>query len=558
MPSSYPRTRGNGRSIPLPSVSDKHLVLLSLALMAMLLFTVNTGLLSQGKPGAAMTAGPYPITGTGISRQGYPEEMVPRTTRLFPDCRARLTTAQEQIWVVDTAIVRSTTDTTRETYLYNSKGLMTLDLTEGWRNGKWVNLKRFTDTYDPAGDLLSYLGEVWVNGQWVNEGRSTFTYDPHGNRLSGLGERWTDGRWVNYVRDTRTYDFKNHQLSWLHEGWMNGQWVNEFRNMCTYDFNGHLLSDVWDEWLEGELVRSDRTTYTYDSTGNLLASFYEHWAGELLLDSERSTYTWDYDGNLLSQLIEQRWTNGQWEYASHFTFTYDSRGNRLSELEERWSNGVWVNSCRTTYGYDSNEHLLLWLYEQWQGGHWVAEWRYTTIYDHSGNQLSTLYEQWESQQLVDGWRSTCTYDSHRNLSCASYIKWQNSSWVPANGYFSFSDTAGNFFQYDGYDINLRYKPIVTDVEVETNNIPAAYSLSQNYPNPFNPSTTIEFTLPRSSYVTLKVYDILGREVVSLVDAVQEPGYKSVRFDGTRLASGVYFYRIEVGNFVATKKLLLLR
>lgn len=84
------------------------------------------------------------------------------------------------------------------------------------------------------------------------------------------------------------------------------------------------------------------------------------------------------------------------------------------------------------------------------------------------------------------------------------------------------------------------------------------SLFQNYPNPFNPSTEIGYGVPGTEYVTLKVYDLLGREVATLVNERKAPGSYSVSFDASGLASGVYFYRLEAGNFMQTKKLIVLR
>jgi hypothetical protein len=89
-------------------------------------------------------------------------------------------------------------------------------------------------------------------------------------------------------------------------------------------------------------------------------------------------------------------------------------------------------------------------------------------------------------------------------------------------------------------------------------LPTEYALKQNYPNPFNPSTTIKYALPRASHVTLKVYNTLGQEVSTLVDALEEPGYKSVEWNAAAVASGVYFYRLEAGDFVQMRKLLVLR
>gem|GEM_PF-2790093 len=88
--------------------------------------------------------------------------------------------------------------------------------------------------------------------------------------------------------------------------------------------------------------------------------------------------------------------------------------------------------------------------------------------------------------------------------------------------------------------------------------PGAFSLDQNYPNPFNPTTTIHYALPQRSHITMTVFNTLGQQVANLADAVDEPGGHSVRFDGSGLASGVYFYRLQAGDYVATKRLILIR
>jgi len=89
-------------------------------------------------------------------------------------------------------------------------------------------------------------------------------------------------------------------------------------------------------------------------------------------------------------------------------------------------------------------------------------------------------------------------------------------------------------------------------------LPSEFALSQNYPNPFNPTTVISYQLPVTNVVTLKVYDILGKEVVSLVNEVKVAGNYKVTFDASRLASGMYFYRLSSGNFYSVKKLVLIK
>jgi flagellar hook assembly protein FlgD len=83
-------------------------------------------------------------------------------------------------------------------------------------------------------------------------------------------------------------------------------------------------------------------------------------------------------------------------------------------------------------------------------------------------------------------------------------------------------------------------------------------LYQNYPNPFNPSTTIEFTLPQSESVELKVYNILGKEVTTLVSKKLNQGNHTYTFDGTNLASGIYYYQLVAGDHREVKKMILLR
>lgn len=99
---------------------------------------------------------------------------------------------------------------------------------------------------------------------------------------------------------------------------------------------------------------------------------------------------------------------------------------------------------------------------------------------------------------------------------------------------------------------------VTAIPKGSSALPKSFGISQNYPNPFNPTTRINYQLPVRSYVTLRVYDILGREVSTLVNKDETAGYKSVTFDGSRLPSGVYFYRIQGGSFTSVKKMLLVK
>ena len=99
--------------------------------------------------------------------------------------------------------------------------------------------------------------------------------------------------------------------------------------------------------------------------------------------------------------------------------------------------------------------------------------------------------------------------------------------------------------------------VITDIAEETSQ-PATFELAQNYPNPFNPETKIGFRIQESGFTTLMVFDVLGREVATLVNDVKQPGRYTVQWDASGFASGVYIYRLQTADFSATRKLLLLR
>jgi hypothetical protein len=98
---------------------------------------------------------------------------------------------------------------------------------------------------------------------------------------------------------------------------------------------------------------------------------------------------------------------------------------------------------------------------------------------------------------------------------------------------------------------------ITDVEDEEI-IPTVFKLEQNYPNPFNPSTKIKFAVPEKSNVLIKVYDILGSEVTTLVNKEMDAGWYENNFNAAGLSSGIYLFRMEAGSYISTKKMILLR
>jgi len=159
------------------------------------------------------------------------------------------------------------------------------------------------------------------------------------------------------------------------------------------------------------------------------------------------------------------------------------------------------------------------------------------------------------------------------------VKWTVAGFVDGNGtstelnHYTFSDENLVFGKYPARagQVFYRLKQVDFDgsftysktIEVDVNTMPDDFVLSQNYPNPFNPSTTIKYSVPKiinnqSSIINLKVYDVLGNEVATLVNEEKSPGNYEVEWNASGFASGVYFYRLKAGDFNSVKKLVLMK
>jgi hypothetical protein len=143
------------------------------------------------------------------------------------------------------------------------------------------------------------------------------------------------------------------------------------------------------------------------------------------------------------------------------------------------------------------------------------------------------------------------------------LKWEEP--LAENGYIEVSYQGEKSKQYSLsksgdltiYEDNFVNAKIIVQRSV-SKELPKDFALFQNYPNPFNPTTKIRYDVPKSSRVTLKIFNLIGQEVLTLVDGVEEPGFKTVELDASNMASGIYFYKLQTDEVTLTKKLILLR
>jgi hypothetical protein len=171
-----------------------------------------------------------------------------------------------------------------------------------------------------------------------------------------------------------------------------------------------------------------------------------------------------------------------------------------------------------------------------------------------------------------GWQTLSEINTYRFYVQRHGQEWQTidsvnaggTSLSPRNYAVIDSNVTGGTWMYRIKEVDLNgsthYSETATTtlLAIESDPVVRAYALEQNFPNPFNPNTTIQYSLPAAVHVKLTVFNMLGEETATLVNQTRPPGTHTVRFDGSRLSSGLYFYRLEAGNYVEMKKLVLIK
>ena len=476
---------------------------------------------------------------------------------------------------------------------------------EDMRNGDLIK-HRLSDFSNPMDEVNSKLNNQFFISETMNVvdsvnitglpehrfqteatgsiGKQTYTYDSKGRVILMLQEHWNDSTWANHEKRTYEYDSNGNTTMESHGYWYwyNASWLN-LKYHYEYDGNGLLISQYsgcikqilnplygnpnQPRRISIAVDSCRKDSYTYDSNENMTLKFSERWRDSTWINSLKTTYTYNNDGNVTIELRkhweDSTYTNKEpaWINGKKTTYAYDNNGNMIFNLLKKWENSTWRNSTKTTYTYDNNENITIELVERVQDSTWINSSKTTYSYNSYGNRTLESYARWQDTYWMDAFRDAYTYNDG-NMTLMLHELWDGTTWVTPSssghsGFFSFQDAIGNYYSFRGKKVEVFYKEI-TDINDKNNNNLLNYTLKQNYPNPFNPSTTINYSIVNNGLVQLKIYDILGREVAVLLNEEQPRGNYKIVFNATNLTSGIYFYRLQSGNFTETKKLILLR
>jgi len=407
-------------------------------------------------------------------------------------------------------------DTVSSTWKYSRKYLLEYDstgktsqfVTEVWSDSLgWVYSSRDVYTYGANGKETETLNELWTGGTWHDTTRYYYEYNPSGQEIEYGYESWNGSAWVDSYRFQYIYTSYGNLGHSLRQNWADTGWVNSTNRTWYFNLNQTINSAISQSWMSNAWVNTQRDSQAYDVKDSIILHVYQSWADTAWKNSSKYMYT--YKGNgLLSQSLYQFYIT-DWQNLLLYSYSYDGSGNKLQDLLQSWGGTAWFNSSNTQYTYDINMRITSAVSQLYNSG-WVNSSKFMYIYDGNGNRIEFDYQIWKNNNWLNSSRDVYTFE--------------------------------------------------TVLGVEENNplVGRRFNLEQNYPNPFNPSTVIRFDVPHQGVVSLKVYDVLGQEISTLVNETKMPGEYSVRWDASKFPSGIYFYRLAAGNFSETKKLVLMK
>ncbi len=403
-------------------------------------------------------------------------------------------------------------------------------------------------------DYIIYNWDV-ATSAWLNSERYINTYDDNLNEIESLYQTWDDqGKvWINVEKYISVYDEFGNWLSYQRLNSSAGAWVFYFQYLTTYNSQNNITEDLLQIWNEVTSKWDDYSIYKYeyDTNGNNLVYINQDWNG---LTSKWENI-WQHLGvyennNLLMTDTYQEWstTKNTWENITKTDYQYDAQGNSTSQLIKIWdtTSSQWINSSNHKFIYNASNQNTEYYYEFWDEGSlsWLIWYRDIYTYDNEGNQLSYFSQDWDIDNSI--WinyeQAFFTYNAEGFPIGELYQDWDLDllSWVNST------------------KVDYTITPIVSIKEGEIAELDLSFKLHQNYPNPFNPSTRIDYTIQKKSFINISIFNSIGGRVLDLVSETKEAGNYSILFNAASLSSGSYFVRISSNVGSITRKMVLLK
>ena len=337
-----------------------------------------------------------------------------------------------------------------------------------------------------------------LGSEWELSSKDEYFYNEDNKLILFLILGWNGTGWDSLARINYKYDSIGQLTQYIFQDFTSNSWVNYLRYTLLYDHLGNEIQRLGEEWNNAWLNKYLTNNY-YSNSNRRDSLIFQFWNSNGWENYSKTAFSYNPQTQSLEFFLTKLWVEGSWENYLNRKITNDQNGNQILQLDQIWNGDIWENSIRRFFTFDGLDYTLTAFCEQWNGSQWISGDGDIIIENPDGYSVAFL---------------------------------------------------------NTNNVSIFYK--TTMVDDEPNYFMDNYYLEQNYPNPFNSTTNIKYTIPQSGGVTLTVYDMMGSEVAVILNRYQEAGSYDVIFQAKDLASGIYFYTLTSGNFMATKKLILLK
>lgn len=405
--------------------------------------------------------------------------------------------------------------------------------------------------YDSRRRPIQKEYQDWNGNLWKKRTRLEYKYDNRENIISSKQCEYDEEKgWQEFYLGYHIYDGLGRIIQ--KDFYALSYYPTHDISYFSYNIAGLLIRENG-EWENGTgLHPSYNMELTYDKSNKLIDSIYQTgWNGSFWEDDKRAKFKYNDDGFLISRTryfikngIEER-------FGDSLSLYYDENNRIIFTLLD--DPGIYSESAK--YEYNENGKISAFESRYWGIDPDSFNIRIEYIYEADNISSITKYNwSYEHNEWSLYNKAVYSYNSDGNCDQIRLLSYADGNWVPSRINDVLINPGRGYSSY-GVSVDMRYTKAP---EIKEYFRPDELKLAQNYPNPFNPETVISFNLPQSGKATLKIYDLLGREVAVLLDGEAEYGIHTYTFSGRNLASGVYIYRLQSGAFTECKKMMLMK
>lgn len=493
----------------------------------------------------------------------------------------------------------------RGEYEYNANGKVLSSATYEWNGSAWNFYAKSLYTYYDDNRVKTITSQSGSGSQWINSGRNTYTYYPSGLVSTLVYETWASDNWVNYTKQEWSYNQYNDITKRSYYSWKSSAWTLAAQDLYKYDVSrNNILKETYN-YSGGEISYGTKDSMSYNAQNKITSLikinlYYDTWK-----NNTRAIYDYDSKGNNIT-LQNDRWSDTAWKKSTITNSTFNSNNLVTEKTTRVWRDTVWLNSGRDTYSYNSAGKIVTNMFELFYENAWAKLYSAKYDFDASDSVLVRLHvDTWTvGNSSVGSWFTQINVDNNylNNFDVSGYdinvylttvpipvelaaftatakngviqLNWETSTETNNKGFYIERKASGSNWNVVGfvdghgtsafvnkytYSENItsageyyyRLRQVDFDgTEKTTSQLNVwlcgsfDFALEQNYPNPFNPSTIISYSIPNESRVKLTVYSLNGQLVKELINNNLPAGNYNIKFDASRLSSGVYFYLLE--------------